>query len=227
MTLRAEVASIVTERMLVDAPEGVTGDQIACVVEASTAALDQDRLESVLAALDEPSDSLFPAGLVSDLERDLLLDGAAECLPWSQILFDLMMETGNIPPSASECAQAASIDGDTDRLAADIMLFGGDLIAVFDLLLPPDCVPDIGDDFLGLDDADMPTSAAGRLTAAQLVEAGVSPENAACVAAQVDALNETLLQEADNEQAEQEMIAAMFGCLTPEELALLNTPDDP
>ena len=211
-----------------DVPENVTDDQIACVAETSAAALDQDRLESALAALDEPSDSLFPAGLVSDLERDRLLDNAAACLPWSQILFDLMTQTGNIPPSASECAQAAITDGGTDRLAADIMLFGGNLIAVFDLLLPPDCGSDIDGGFLGLDDADMPTSAAGRLTAAQMIEAGVSAENAACVAAQVDAINETLPQEADiDEQAEQEMIAAMFGCLTPEELALLSSPDDP
>ena len=225
MALRAEVADVVTARLSAGTPEGVTGDQIACVAEASAAALSQDRLESVLAALDEPSGSLFPADLVSDLERDRLLDGAAGCLPWSQILLSVMLSTGDIPPSVSECAQAATIGDDTDRLAADIMLFDGDLIAVYNLLLPPDCVPGVSVGIPGFDDADMPTSAAGRLTAAQLVEAGVSPENAACVAAQVDALNETLPQEADNEQAEQEMIAAMFGCLTPEELSLLNTPD--
>ena len=207
-----------------DRPEGVTDDQIACVAEASAAALDQDRLDPVLAALNGPSDSIFPVGLVSDLERDRILDGVVECLPWSQIVLSSMLGAGDAPPAVLECAQAATTDIDTDRLTADIALFGGDLIAVYNLLIPPDCVPGIDGGFPGLDD--QPTSAAGRLTAAQLVAAGVSPESAACVAAQVDAINETLPQGADiDEQAEQEMVAAMLGCLTPEELALLSGPD--
>ena len=98
------------------------------------------------------------------------------------------------------------------------MLFGGNLIAAYDLL-PPDCFP-------ALDGVDQPASAAGRLTAAQLVAAGVSPESAACVAAQVDAISETLPQGADiDAQTDQEIFAAMLGCLTPEELALLSDPD--
>ena len=202
-----------------DTPEGVTDDQIACVAEASAAALDQDRFEPVLAALNGPSGPIFPAGLVSDLERDRLLDGAVECLAWSQILLNAMLDTGDTPPAVLECAQAAATDGKTDRLAADIALFGGNLITVYDLLLPPDCVP-------GSDDADQPTSAAGRLTAAELVAAGVSPESAACVAAQVDAISETLPQGADIDvQTAQETFAAMLGCLAPEELALLSDPD--
>ena len=135
-----------------------------------------------------------------------------------------MLGAGDAPPAVLECAQAATTDIDTDRLIADIALFGGDLIAVYNLLIPPDCVPGIDGGFPGLDD--QPTSAAGRLTAAQLVSAGVSPESAACVAAQVDAINETLPQGADiDEQAGLEMVAAIFGCLTPEELALLNGPE--
>ena len=226
LELRAEVESGVAALLSVDRPEGVTDDHIACVAEASAAALDQDRLDPVLAALNGPSDSIFPAGLVSDLERNRILDGVVECLPWSQIVLSSMLGAGDAPPGVLECAQAATTDIDTDRLTADIALFGGDLIAVYNLLIPPDCVPGVETKVPGLDDADQPTSAAGRLTAAQLVAAGVSPESAACVAAQVDAINETLPQGADiDEQAEQEMVAAMLGCLTPEELALLSGPD--
>ena len=145
-------------------------------------------------------------------------------MPWSQLLLGLILETGDTQPAVLECAQAAA-GGDTDRVAADILLFGGNLIAAYDLL-PPDCVPGIGDDFPGLDDADQPASAAGRLTAKQLVAAGVSPESAACVAAQVDAISETLPQGSDiDAQAEQEIFAAMLGCLTPHEIALLSDPD--
>ena len=224
LELRAEVESGVAALLSVDRPEGVTDDQIACVSEESASALDQDRLEPVLAALNGPSDSIFPVGLVSDLERDRILDGVVECLPWSQIILNSMLGTGDAPPAVLECAQAATTNSDTDRLIADIALFGGDLVAVYNLLIPPDCVPGIDDGFPGLED--QPTTAAGRLTAAQLVAAGVSPESAACVAAQVDAINETLPQGADiDEQAEQEMFAALLGCLTPEELALLSDPD--
>ena len=224
LALRAEVESVITARLSVDPTEGITDDQIACVAEASAAALDPDRLEPAVAAINTPSDSILPAGLVSDLERDRLLDGVVGCLPWSQLLLNLL-GAGDTPPGVLECAQAAAAGGDTDRVAADILLFGGNLIAAYDLL-PPDCVPGIGDDFPGLDDADQPASAAGRLTAAQLVAEGVSPESAACVAAQVDAISETLPQGADiDAQAEQEIFAAMLGCLTPPELALLSDPD--
>ena len=146
-------------------------------------------------------------------------------MPWSQLLLGLVLETGDTQPAVLECAEAAAAGGDTDRVAADILLFGGNLIAAYDLL-PPDCVPGIGDDFPGLDDADQPASAAGALTAKQLVAAGVSPESAACVAAQVDAISETLPQGSDiDAQAEQEIFAAMLGCLTPHEIALLSDPD--
>ena len=66
-----------------------------------------------------------------------------------------------------ECAQAAAPSVDTDRLAADIALFGGELMTVLNLVLPPDCLPQTGGS-----QADTP---AGRLTAAQLMLAGVSP----------------------------------------------------
>ena len=46
------------------------------------------------------------------------------------------------------------------------------------------------------------------------------------MAAQVDAISETLPQGSDiDAQAEQEIFAAMLGCLTPPELALLSDPD--
>ena len=56
--------------------------------------------------------------------------------------------------------------------------------------------------------------------------AGVSPESAACVAEQVDALGEMPSGEGDTDStmaAEQET-AMMLGCLTPEEMALLSGP---
>ena len=45
------------------------------------------------------------------------------------------------------------------------------------------------------------------------------------MAAQVDAIVETLPQGSDIAQAEQEIFAAMLGCLTPSEIALLSDPD--
>ena len=41
-------------------------------------------------------------------------------------------------------AQAAAPSVETDRLAADIMLFGGDFVTVLNLVLPPDCLPQTG-----------------------------------------------------------------------------------
>ena len=72
--------------------------------------------------------------------------------------------------------------------------------------------------------------AAGRLTAAQLISVGVSPESAACVAEQVDALSEHPPDESDTDAdmaAEQAVFAAMVGCLTPEEMDLLSGLDSP
>ena len=57
--------------------------------------------------------------------------------------------------------------------------------------------------------------------------AGVSPESAACVAEQVDALGGMPSGESDTDSAmatEQAIVAMMLGCLTPEEMALLSGP---
>ena len=119
-------------------------------------------------------------------------------------------------------SKEAAPSAETDRLAADIALFGGDLGAVLNLVLPPDCLPQTG--------ASQADTAAGRLTAAQLISVGVSPESAACVAEQVDALSETPPDENDTDAAmaaEQAILAAMLGCLTPEEMALLSGLDSP
>ena len=107
-------------------------------------------------------------------------------------------------------------------------LFGGDFMTVLNLVLPPDCLPQTG-----AFQADTP---AGRLTASQLMLAGVSPESAACVAEQVDALSELPSGQSDTDEsdtdaamaAEQAIVAAMMlECLTPEEMALLSGPDSP
>ena len=65
--------------------------------------------------------------------------------------------------------------------------------------------------------------------------AGVSPESAACVAEQVDALGGMPSGESDTDEsdtdsamaAEQAIVAMMLGCLTPEEMALLSGPGSP
>ena len=126
-----------------------------------------------------------------------------------------------------ECAQAAAPSVETDRLAADIMLFGGDFVTVLNLVLPPDCLPQTGGS-----QAETP---AGMFTAAELMLAGVSPESAACVAEQVDALGGMPSGESDTDEsdtdsamaAEQAIVAMMLGCLTPEEMALLSGPGSP
>ena len=127
----------------------------------------------IVAALDGPSTAVLPAGIVSDLERDQIVDAAAGCLPWTQTILDSLQDLPDIPAEVVECAQAAAPSVETDRLAADIMLFGGDFVTVLDLVLPPDCLPQTGSS-----QADTP---AGMLTAAELVLAGVSPESAATV----------------------------------------------
>ena len=159
---------------------------------------------------------MLPAGVVSDLERDRIVDAAAGCLSWTQFILDSLQDLPDISPEVVECAQAAAPSVETDRLAADIMLFGGEFMTVLNLVLPPDCLPQTGGS-----QADTP---AGRLTAAQLMLAGVSPESAACVAEQVDALGGMPSGESDTDSATaaEQATAMMLGCLTPEEMALLS-----
>ena len=142
-----------------------------------------------------------------------IVDAAAGCLPWTQTILDSLQDLPDVPAAVVECAQAAAPSVETDRLVADIALFGGEFVTVLNLVLPPDCLPQIGGS-----QADTP---AGRLTAAQLMLAGVSPESAACVAEQVDALGEMPSGDPDTDSA---MTAMLLGCLTPEEMALLGGP---
>jgi hypothetical protein len=206
-----------------DAPGGVTDEQIACVASATLEALDEERLSEVVAALAEPSYGLLPAGVVSGPERDRIVDAAAGCLPWTQTILDSLQDLPDVPAAVVECAQAAAPSAETDRVAADVALFGGDLGAVLNLVLPPDCLPQTG--------ASQADTAAGRLTAAQLIGVGVSPESAACVAEHVDALSEQPSDENDTDTnmaaAEQAIAAMLLGCLTPEEMALLSGPGSP
>ena len=221
--LRAEAELAVAAR-LAEAPGSVTDEQIACVASATVEALDEERLSAIVAALDGPSYAVLPAGIVSGLERDRIVDAAAGCLPWTQSILDSLQDLPDVPAEVVECAQAAAPSVETDRLAADIALFGGDFVTVLNLVLPPDCLPQTGGS-----QADTP---AGRVTAEQLMLAGVSPESAACVAEQVDALGgmpsgESDTDESDTEAAmaaEQAIVAMMLGCLTPEEMALLSGP---
>ena len=231
--LRAETELAVAARLAEDAPGSVTDEQIACVASATVEALDEERLSEIVAALAGPSYALLPAGIVSDTERDRIVDAAAGCLPWTQTILESLQELPDVPPALLECAQAAAPSAETDRLAADIALFGGELGTVLNLLLPPECLPQTG-----ASQADTP---AGRLTAAQLILVGVSPESAACVAEQVDALSEIPSDESDTDEsdtdesdtdaamaAEQAIVAAMMlECLTPEEMALLSGPGSP
>ena len=225
--LRAEAELAVAARLAEDAPGSVTDEQIACVASATVEALDEERLSEIVAALAGPSAAVLPAGIVSGLERDRIVDAAAGCLPWTQTILDSLQDLPDVPTAVLECAQAAAPSVETDRLAADIVLFGGEFVTVLNLVLPPDCLPQTGGS-----QADTP---AGRLTAAQLMLAGVSPESAACVAEQVDALSEVPSGESDTDEsdtdaamaAEQAIVAMMLGCLTPEEMALLSGPDSP
>ena len=223
--LRAEAELAVAARLAEDAPGGVTDEQIACVASATVGALDEERLSEIVAALDGPSYAVLPAGVVSDLERDRIVDAAAGCLPWTETILNSLQDLPDVPPAVLECAQAVAPSDETDRVAADIALFGGELGTVLNLVLPPDCLPQTG-----AFQADTP---AGRLTAAQLILAGVSAESAACVAEQVDALSELPSGESDTDEsdtdaamaAEQAIVAAMMlECLTPEEMALLSGP---
>ncbi len=228
-SLRAEAELAVAARLAAEAPGNVTDEQIACVASATVEALDEERLSEIVAALAGPSSyAVLPAGIVSDLERDRIVDAAAGCLPWTQTILDSLQDLPDVPAAVVECAQAAAPSVETDRLAADIALFGGDFVTVLNLVLPPDCLPQTGGS-----QADTP---AGMLTATQLMLAGVSPESAACVAEQVDALGGMPSGESDTDEsddteaamaAEQAIVAMMLGCLTPEEMALLSGPGSP
>ena len=221
---RAEAELAVAARLAEDAPGSVTDEQIACVASATVGALDEERLSEIVAALAGPSAAVLPAGIVSDLERDRIVDAAAGCLPWTQTILESLHDLPDVPPAVLECAQAAAPSVETDRAAADIVLFGGEFVTVLNLVLPPDCLPQTA-----ASQADTP---AGRLTAAQLMLAGVSAESAACVAEQVDALGGMPSGESDTDEsdtdaamaAEQAIVAMMLGCLTPEEMALLSGP---
>ena len=225
--LRAEAELAVAARLAEDAPENVTDEQIACVASATVEALDEERLSEFVAALAGPSFGVLPAGVVSDAERDRIVDAAAGCLPWTQTILESLQDLPDVPPAILECAQAAAPSAETDRLAADSALFGGDLGPLLNVVLPPDCLPQTG--------ASQADTAAGRLTAAQLISVGVSPESAACVAEQVDALSETPPDTSDTGEndtdgdiaAQQAFVASMLGCLTPEEMALLSGLDIP
>ena len=207
--LRAEAELAVAARLAADAPGSVTDEQIACVASATVEALDEERLSAIVAALDGPSAAVLPAGIVSDLERDRIVDAVAGCLPWRQTILDSLQDLPDVPAAVVECAQAAAPSVETDRLVADSALFGGEFVTVLNLVLPPDCLPQTGGS-----QADTP---AGGLTAAQLMLAGVSPESAACVAEQVDALGGMPSGESDTDSAmaaEQAIVAMMLGCLT-------------
>ena len=140
--LRAEAELAVAARLAADAPGSVTDEQIACVASATVEALDEERLSEIVAALDGPSTAVLPAGIVSDLERDRIVDAAAGCLPWTQSILDSLQDLPDIPAAAVvECAQGAAPSVETDRLVADIALFGGEFVTVLNLVLPPDCLP--------------------------------------------------------------------------------------
>ena len=219
-TLRAEAKAAINDLLSVDAPAAVTVDEIACVAATFAAAIDTARLEAAVAALDTPSAGLLPAGLVTPAERGRILDTVVGCVPWTQLLIGLAL-TADTPLEVLACAEATAADSDTERAAAELLLFGGDEISAYDLL-PPDCVPAV----TVVDVVGRPTSAAGRLTAAQLASAGVSAESAACVAAEIDAAVAALDPGADlGAESGPDIFAAMFSCLTPDELALLDASD--
>ena len=142
--LRAEAELAVAARLAADAPRSATDEQIACVASATVEALDEERLSEIVAALDGPSAAVLPAGIVSDLERDRIVDAAAGCLPWTQNILDSLQDLPDVPAAVVECAQAAAPSVETDRLAADLALFGGEFVTVLNLVLPPDCLPQIG-----------------------------------------------------------------------------------
>ena len=225
--LRVEAELAIAARLAEDAPGGITDEQIACVASATVDALDEERLSTIVAALAEPSYGVLPTDVVSDTERDRIVDAVAGCLPWTQTILESLQDLPDVPPALVECAQAAAPSAETDRAAADVALFGGELGTVLNLLLPPECLPQTG-----ASQADTP---AGKLTAAQLILVGVSPESAACVAEQVDALSGVPSDESDTDEsdtdaamaADEAFVAMMLGCLTPEEMALLSGPGSP
>ena len=80
-----------------------------------------------------------------------------------------------------------------------------------------------------------PNQSSLRKTRCGSILVGVSPESAACVAEQVDALSGVPSDESDTDEsdtdaamaADEAFVAMMLGCLTPEEMALLSGPGSP
>ena len=62
-----------------------------------------------------PYGVLLPADVVSDAERDRIVDAAAGCLPWTQTILDSLQDLPDVPPAVLECAQAAAPSDETDR----------------------------------------------------------------------------------------------------------------
>ena len=133
--LRVEAELAVAARLAEDAPGSVTDEQVACVASATVEALDEERLSEIVAALAGPSYGVLPADVVSDTERDRIVDAAGGCLPWTQTILESLQELPDVPPAVVECAQAAAPSAETDRAAADMALFGGDFGTVLNLML--------------------------------------------------------------------------------------------
>lgn len=215
---RAAAESSVTAWLSATAPPGVSGDEIACVAAGIVSSFDDTRLELVTPLADAAA-RILPVAEMTESEQDLVLDGVVSCLPWTPLMRSMLAAEPDFPPAARDCVLGYAATDETDRLAASAALFGRDLMAVYNELVPSECL-------LGVEEIQAETPA-GSLTAAQLVLAGVSAESAECVAAAMDAISQdpdTASGELSEQQAEQ-AFAAIFGCLTPEELDLLDDPD--
>ena len=215
---RAAAESSVTAWLSLTAPPGVSGDEIVCVAAGIVSSFDDVRLELVTPLADAAARTL-PVAEMTESEQDLVLDGVVSCLPWTPLMRSMLAAEPGFPPAARDCLLGYAATDETDRLAASAALFGRDLMDVYNDLVPSECL-------LGVEEIQAETPA-GSLTAAQLVLAGVSAESAECVAAAVDAISQdpdTASGELSEQQAEQ-AFAAIFGCLTPEELDLLDDPD--
>lgn len=214
--LRVEATLAVVSHLAGTAPAGVTAEQIDCVAAAMVYAVDEDRLPDVLVAYAEPSEAVLPETVFSASERTAIVDTAAVCLPWTQILLDSLRDLPDVPPAVIDCALAVEPDPETNRQAVQIALFGEDIGLALDLLLPAECLTQAG--------VPQAKTAAGRMTTAQLVAAGISLESAECVGGQVDVMKDNPPDESDSEA----MAAAAFAeCLTPEEMELLSSLGDP
>ena len=215
---RAAAESSVTAWLAATAPPGVSENEIACVAVGVVSGFDDARLDLV-ASLEASSAAVLPVSEMTQAEKDLVLDGIVGCLPWTQMMRAMFVAEPDFPPAVRDCLSGYAATDETDRIAASAALLGSDLTDVYNDLIPSECLPDV--------EALQAETPAGHLTAAQLVLAGVSAESAECVAAAVDAINQdtdTAGGELSEQQAEQ-TFAAIFGCLTPEELELLDASD--